>query len=164
MQFRAAEERDLPELTRIYNHYVETSHVTFDLKPFEVEQRWPWFETFSRTGRHRLFVAEAGRDVMGHVGSAPWRPKPAYATTVELSVYCAHDSVRRGVGRALCNHLLNELRNEDIERVVGGAALPNPGSVALLTSLGFRQVGTFTSVGRKFDQYWDVAWFEKGMR
>ena len=30
---------DLPELTALYNHYVVSSPVAFDLEPFQVEQR-----------------------------------------------------------------------------------------------------------------------------
>ena len=37
----------------------------------------------------------------------------------------------------------------------------NPASIALHERLGFRAVGVFPSVGRKFDRYWDVAWFER---
>jgi len=39
--------------------------------------------------------------------------------------------------------------------------LPNPASLALHERCGFRQVGAFSSVGRKFGRYWDVAWLER---
>lgn len=163
MRIRAAEPEDLVRLTAIYNHYVENSHVTFDVTPVSVEQRREWFEHYSTKGPHRLLVA-VDEQVLGYASSGSWRPKAAYDTTVEMSVYCAHEARQRGVGRLLCQHLLKELETEDVARVVGGAAVPNPASVALLTSLGFRTVGTFTKVGRKFGKYWDVQWFEKAMR
>ena len=28
---------------------------------------------------------------------------------------------------------------------------------------GFRAVGQLSEVGRKFDRYWDVAWFERAL-
>ena len=90
-----------------------------------------------------------------------WRPKPAYETTVESSVYCHPDTVGRGCGTALYAALFDSLRGEDIEVVVAGVSLPNPASVALHERFGFERVGVFQAVGRKFDRYWDVAWFER---
>jgi len=162
MEIRTAVPGDLAALTEIYNHYVTNSHVTFDVNPFKPEQRRGWFDQYAG-GRHRLLVA-VDEGVLGYAASGPWRPKPAYGTTVELSVYCAPTALRRGVGRLLCERLFGDLAGEDLHRAVGGAALPNPGSEALLSRLGFRPVGVFTQVGRKFDRYWDVAWFEKSLR
>jgi phosphinothricin acetyltransferase len=39
--------------------------------------------------------------------------------------------------------------------------LPNPASIGLHERFGFKRVALFTEQGRKFDRYWDVAWFEK---
>ena len=33
-----------------------------------------------------------------------------------------------------------------------------------LRPFGFRLVGVFHAVGRKFDRFWDVAWFERPLR
>lgn len=49
---------DVPRITEIYNHYVVSSPITFDLEPKTVESRVLWFEQFGLTGRYRLVVAE----------------------------------------------------------------------------------------------------------
>jgi len=95
MEIRTAVPGDLGALTEIYNHYVTNSHVTFDVNPFKPEQRRGWFDQYAG-GRHRLLVAVDG-GVLGYAASGPWRPKPAYGTTVELSVYCGPTALRRGV-------------------------------------------------------------------
>ncbi len=162
MEIRAAGPDDLEAITHIYNHYVETSHVTFDVARFSVEQRRDWFQHHAAKGAHRLLVAVES-EIVAYASSGRWRPKAAYDTTAELSVYCAPTATRRGYGRLLCERLLEELATEDVKRVVGGVALPNPSSLALLAKLGFRSVGVFTQVGRKFGRYWDVEWFEKAV-
>ena len=43
---------------------------------------------------------------------------------------------------------------------VGGITLPNPASVRLHESLGFKHVGTFKEVGRKFDTWHDTSWWQ----
>jgi phosphinothricin acetyltransferase len=163
MDIRSAEPSDLPALTAIYNHYVEHSHVTFDVTPFSVEERRPWFEQHEPAGRHRLLVA-VDSEVVGYAASGRWRARPAYDSTVEVSFYCAAAATRRGLGSALLSRLLGELAGEDVQCVVGGAALPNPGSIALFERFGFRSVGVFRQVGRKFGRYFDVQWFEKQLR
>jgi phosphinothricin acetyltransferase len=159
---RLAVQHDLPELTAIYNHYVVNTAITFDLLPFEPEGRRAWFDEHSSSGRHRLVVA-VGHDnsLLGYATTSRWRPKAAYDTTVETSVYCRADAVGRGIGTALYTALFDALRAEDIHRLVAGVSLPNPESIALHERFGFRPVGVFPGVGRKFDTFWDVAWFER---
>jgi phosphinothricin acetyltransferase len=50
---------------------------------------------------------------------------------------------------------------EDVQQIVAGVTLPNRASLALHQRLGFKPVGVFPRVGRKFHRYWDVGWFER---
>jgi phosphinothricin acetyltransferase len=56
--------------------------------------------------------------------------------------------------------LISELCTLGIHSVIGGIALPNPASVALHEKLGFEKVAHFKEVGRKFDQWIDVGYWE----
>ena len=162
---RPAVLNDLPALTAIYNHYIVHSTITFDLRPFEPDERRAWFDDHASSGRHRLLVAaEADGTVLGYTTTSRWRPKAAYDTTVESSVYCRPDAVGRGIGTLLYSALFEAIAGEDVHRVVAGVGQPNPASVALHERFGFRRVGVFSSVGRKFGKYWDVAWFERPLR
>ena len=162
---RAATLDDLEALTGIYNHYVVHSAITFDLHPLTAGQRRPWFDEHAGSGPHRLLVAidESGTCV-GYASSSRWRPKPAYHTTVEVSVYCHPEACGRGYGTALYAALFAALEHEDVHTAVAGVSLPNPASVALHERFGFRSVGVFHAVGRKFDKFWDVAWFERPLQ
>lgn len=160
---RPARREDLPRLTEIYNHYVVHSPATFDLVPKTVDERGEWFAQFADTGRHRLIVAEQDGLVIGYAGTTRFRLKPAYDRTVETTIYCAPDALRRGVGAALYAELLSVLVGEDVHRIVAGFVPPNPASEALHQRFGFRSVGLFTEQGLKFGRYWDVCWMERGM-
>jgi len=161
---RSAVLSDLPQLTDIYNHYVLHTPITFDVSPFAPEERRPWFDAHASTGRHRLIVAEEDGRLVGYASTSRWRPKPAYDTTVEATVYCRHDVIGRGIGTLLYGSLFELLAGEDVHQVVAGVALPNDASVALHQRVGFRKVGVFSEVGRKFDRFWDVAWFERRLK
>jgi phosphinothricin acetyltransferase len=160
-RIRPGTESDLDELTRIYNHYVVETPITFDIEPLTVEQRRPWLTSHPDRGPHRLLVAEEGGKILGYATSSPFRPKPAYATSVETSVYLAPEHVGRGVGGMLYGSLFEVLEGEDVHLALAGVALPNEASERLHLRFGFRPVGVYEEVGRKFGRFWDVAWFQK---
>jgi phosphinothricin acetyltransferase len=66
----------------------------------------------------------------------------------------------RGVGTALYRELIPALRQLDVHCAVGGIALPNAASVALHEKLGFKKIGQFVEIGRKFDRWVDVGYWE----
>lgn len=162
-RIRAAQGPDLPRLTAIYNHYVEHGPVTFDVRPFPVEARREWFEQFGADGPYRLLVAEEKGEVVGYAGSMRFRPKPAYETSVETTVYLAPEHGGRGTGSRLYDALFEALRGQDLHRAYAGITLPNAPSVRLHERFGFRRAGLFAEVGRKHGRYWDVAWYEKAL-
>jgi phosphinothricin acetyltransferase len=152
---------DLERLAEIYNYYVMNTPITFDLEPFSVAERCEWFRHYSASGPHRLLIAEADGLVVGYVTSSRFRPKAAYETSVETSIYLAPEATGRGVGTDLYTALFAALAEEDLHRAYAGVTLPNPASVALHRKVGFRSIGVYREVGRKFGKYWDVEWFEK---
>ena len=161
---RPATRADLPRLTEIYNHYVINTPITFDLKPVTVEDRVRWFEEHAGGARHKLFVAEIAGTVVGWAGTGTFRDRAAYDTSVEMTIYCAPDATRRGIGAAMYRVLFDALKNEDINRLLAGITLPNEASVKLHRRFGFTEVGVFTECGRKFERYWDVVWMERPLR
>ncbi|MEU2059772.1 N-acetyltransferase family protein [Streptomyces sp. NPDC013455] len=163
VQVRPGAEGDLGALTAIYNHYVRETAITFDTAIFTPEERRPWLLSHPEDGPHRLMVATDARsqEILGYATSSPYRPKPAYATSVETSVYVAPDAGRRGVGTLLYGALFEVLAGQDVHRAYAGIAQPNEASERLHARFGFQYVGTYREVGRKFGRYWDVAWYEK---
>ncbi|KUL39144.1 GNAT family N-acetyltransferase [Streptomyces regalis] len=167
VQVRPGVESDLEALTGIYNHYVRETPITFDTAVFTPEERRPWLLSHPEDGPHRLMVAaesRPGRDsqrILGYATSSAFRAKPAYETSVEVTVYLAPDAGRRGVGTLLYKALFEALAEEDVHRAYAGIVPPNEASVRLHERFGFQYVGTYREVGRKFGRYWDVGWYEK---
>jgi phosphinothricin acetyltransferase len=158
---RPARTDDLPRLAEIYNYYVVNTVITFDLEPVSMEERQEWFRQFAFSGPHRLLVAEEDGKVLGYAASFRFRIRCAYDTTIETTVYCAPEAVGRGVGSALYTALFEALRDEDLHVAIAAIAVPNPASIALHERFAFTLAGVLHDVGRKFDRYWDVAWYEK---
>lgn len=167
---RPGAEGDLTALTDLYNQYVRETAITFDTTALTPEERRPWLLSHPVDGPYRLMVAtaatatgnfEQSERILGYATSSPFRAKPAYATSVETTVYVAPDAGGRGIGTLLYTALFEALAGEDLHRAYAGIAQPNEASTRLHQRFGFRHTGTYREVGRKFGRYWDVAWYEK---
>lgn len=160
---RDASVGDLPAVAAIYTHYVLRTAMTFNT---EVRTPAEWTERYRRNvdeGHHHLLVAEHGGAVAGYVETGPFRPKPAYDSSLELSIYVAPDASGAGVGGALYRTLFERLRETGFHRGYSVIALPNDHSVRFHERWGFVHRGTLTEAGHKFGRYLDVAFYERAL-
>lgn len=159
---RPANEADAPYLLEIYRPFVETTAVSFETDLPSVEEfaarianslkQWQW-----------LVAERAGRTV-GYAYGSEHRKRQAYRWSVEVSAYVHPDFRRQGIGRALYLKLFEDLATKGYCNAYAGVTLPNEESVALHRAVGFQPIGVFTSVGRKFGRWHDVAWFQRTLR
>ncbi len=158
---RRVEPGDLPALLAIYNHYIETTAITFDLEPKTLAQRQVWLDGFAPTGRHQCFVAVKDGEAIGWASTGEFREKAAYDGTVETSIYLKPGEAGHGLGRRLFDTLFAALRSEDVHVAIGVITLPNTPSVGLHRACGFELAGTLKQSGRKFGRFWDVGLYQK---
>lgn len=150
---------DAGAIAAIYNVHVRGTIVTFELAEVCAQDMTQRIADVQARGLPWL-VAEAGGAVLGYAFAAPWKARAAYARTVETSIYLDAAACGRGLGRQLYAALLGRLRELGMHVAIGGAALPNPASVALHEGLGFAPVGTFREVGCKFGHWIDVGYWQ----
>lgn len=156
MVIRTGEEKDMPELLKIYNYEVEHGLATFDLNPKTMEERLVWFREHN-VGNHPLIVAEEDGKTVGYASLSSYRPKEAYAATVELSVYIDRDYRRRGIAGELAYAILETAKErDDIHTVISVITGGNEASIRLHERLGFIHCGTIREVGVKFGKMLDI--------
>jgi L-amino acid N-acyltransferase len=155
---RTATLADAPAINDIFNHYVVHTTTTFCTEPTSLEEREKWLS--QRVEAHPVIVAEWGRRVVGFGALGAFRPRAAYARTVEMSVNIHRDFHRRGLGRAIITELIARARALGHHALVGGCCGENTPSIALLENFGFARVGHFPEVGRKFDRWLDVVFLQ----
>ena len=149
---------DATQICEIYNYYVRETVVTFEESPvFETDMarriadiipRLPWF----------VWVVDGV--ILGYAYATPWKARAAYRHSVESSVYIAQQSTGQGLGLRLYTALVADLRQRGLHCVIGGAALPNPASVALHGDWASARLREFREVGFKFGRWIDVAYWE----
>jgi L-amino acid N-acyltransferase len=155
MQVRFAELSDAAPIAEIYNVEVTQSVVTFDLVPRTVEDQIEWLR--ARSGAHPCVVADDGDTVCGWACLSPYRPKPAYATSVENSIYVHRDHQGRGVGDLLLGELVRLSDEHGFHSIFARIAGDNPVSESLHAKYGFETIGVEREVGRKFGKWLDVT-------
>ena len=159
MEVRLATLDDAEPIRQIYNVEVLTSTATFDLVPRSIEEQRAWLA--ERSGARAALVAVLDGKVCGFGSLSPWRDRPAYATTVEDSVYVHREHQGQGVGRALLTELVATATAHGFHacmaRIVGG----HEASIALHARCGFEVVGTEREVGRKMGRWLDVVLMER---
>lgn len=158
-RLRPAEARDAEAIRAIYNPEVTGSTVTFDMVARSLEDQLAWIE--AHAGAHPAIVAEDGTDIVAFGSLGPYRTRPAYATTVEESVYVRAEHRGRGHGRAVVAELVRLAGvhgfHAVMARIVGG----HEASIALHRSCGFELVGVEREVGRKLGRWLDVVVMER---
>jgi L-amino acid N-acyltransferase len=156
---RLARAGDAEAIRSIYNLEVTESTVTFDLVPRTVADQLAWLA--EHNGVHPAVVAECEEEVVGFGSLAPYRHRPAYATTVESSVYVRRDRQGQGYGRAILSELLRLATlhgfHAVMARIVGG----HEASIGLHRACGFELVGVEREVGRKFGRWLDVVLMQR---
>ena len=153
---RPATEADLPAIGTIHNRAIEETAATWLWEPIPLAARQDWFAEQQRADRPVL-VAEADGAVVGWASYGPFRAYHGYRDTMEHSVYLDPAAHRRGLGRALMEHLLAAAKQRGVHVMVAAIAMPNDASVGLHRMLGFAHVGVMPQVGLKFGRYHDLC-------
>lgn len=157
---RPVTESDLPAVADIYAHYVLHTVATFDETPPGVDV---WRQK-AATGLP-FVVAEVDGRVAGFAYASQYRPKPAYRTSLEDTIYLAPGATGRGLGRALLGELIERCRESGARNLI--AVIADSGdtsSMKLHLAFGFREAGRLTAVGYKLGGWVDTVLFQLDLR
>jgi phosphinothricin acetyltransferase len=154
---RLATPADAARVAAVYRPGVEHSAASFEEVapgPDDMARR---IETTLAT--HPWIVMEAAGTVAGYAYASPHHARAGYRWSVNTSVYVDEAHHGRGISRALYTSLFAILRGQGFLNAYAGIAVPNPASVGLHESMGFRLVGIYEGVGYKLGAWRDVGWW-----
>ena len=139
MQVRYAQEGDLERIVEIYNATVPSRMVTADSEAVSVESRSAWFKEHGE--RRPLWVAEDNGRVFGWLSCSSFYGRPAYARTVEVSIYLDSEYRSRGLGARLLQIAIDHSPALGIDTLLGLIFAHNVPSLRLFEKLGFERWG-----------------------
>ncbi len=144
-------------MVEIYNEGIADKIATFETNPRSVEKILGWFDD-----RHPIVVVvdEAGQ-IAGYAATFSYADRCCYAGIAEFSVYVRRANRGQGVGVIAMNALIEAATSAGFWKLLSRVFTENKASLALLKSVGFREVGVHEKHG-KLDGVWrDVVAVER---
>jgi L-amino acid N-acyltransferase YncA len=163
VDIRAATDADMDAVAAIYARHVLDGRASFETEPPSPADMRQRRDSVTGKGLPYLVADHAG-SIAGYAYAGPYRPRAAYANTVEDSVYLRPEMTGRGIGRALLAALIIACEQRGLRQmvaVVGDSA--NVASIRLHESLGFRRVGVLENVGFKHGVWLDSVLLQRSL-
>ena len=166
LKIRDAQLEDAARLVEIYSHYVLNTAVSF-------EYAVPSLEEFKERIRkiktkYPYLVCEKDGKIIGYVYAGAYSPRAAYNWTAETSIYIDKDCRRNGAGALLYKELEKRLKEKGIINLLAGVAFCENEDEYLThdsqkfhLKMGYSEVAHMKGVGKKFDRWYDIKWFQK---
>ena len=146
-------------IINILNYYVQNDACIFQMEDYTFDEMQQKFAAIIPV--YPIFITEVDKQVVAFAYGSRWRDKPAYAKSVETTIYVHPDYKHTGIGEPLYQKLIDTLTQMDFHLLVAGMTMPNKGSQRLHEKLGFEYVGSFKDAGMKFDRWHDVGFWQK---
>jgi len=163
LAIRPALPADIPAITAIYAHAVTHGTASWELTPPEEAEMQRRFDAVL-SGGYPYLVAERDGVLLGYAYAGAYRPRPAYRSTVENSIYIAPGAQGSGVGAALLAALIDACTTRGFRQmvaVIGDGTGASVGSRRLHERAGFRLIGVAEKVGYKHGRWLDQMLMQK---
>ena len=155
---RESTNSDARIIAEIYNYYIINTTISFELDPITPDEIVHRMKKYKEIGPY--LVCEENGEIVGYTYVSRFRERKAYEHSIESTIYLKNGYGGKGLGSKLYSELLSKV-SQEYHTITAGIALPNDASVRLHEKCGFKKVGHFSEVGRKFGRWIDVGFWQK---
>ncbi len=140
--------------------------VSFEYVPPTLEE---FRERIIKTSaKYPYLVCVMDDKIVGYVYAGAYSERQAYDWTVTTSIYVDKEYRRKGIGTLLYDELEKRLKEQGIINLLAGVAycdvedeyLTHDSSKFHICK-GYTQVANMKAVGKKFDRWYDLLWYQK---
>ncbi|CAM4404316.1 phosphinothricin acetyltransferase [Pedobacter westerhofensis] len=146
LQYRDAQLSDLNKIVEIYNSTVASRMVTADTEPVTPESKMKWFEDHSADKRPLWVIEDEADQIIGWLSFQSFYGRPAYNSTVEMSVYLDEQQRGKGYGKAVLAYAIDQAREIGIKTLLGFIFAHNEPSIRLFRHFGFEDWATLPDI------------------
>lgn len=136
--YRDAKIEDLPRIVDIYNSTIASRMVTADTEPVTINDRLKWFNEHNPSKRP-LWVVEYKGDICGWFSFQSFYGRPAYDSTVEVSIYMDENYRGKGIGKYILQKAIDACPQLNIENLLAFIFGHNEPSIRLFSSFKFEK-------------------------
>ena len=144
--FRNATQEDLGTIVAIYNSTIASRLVTADTEPVSVASRQQWFDEHIPARRPLWMVEDAAGETVGWASFQSFYGRPAYDSTVEISIYLDEARRGKGLGKAILQHCITHAPQYGIKTLLGFIFSHNEPSLKLFRHSGFEAWGVLPNI------------------
>lgn len=136
VEFRYATLEDLPLIVQTYNSTVASRVVTADLEPVTVISKLLWFNSHSNAKRP-LWIVLCDNEYAGWMSFNSFYGRPAYDSTVEVSIYLEENFRGKGLGKICLQKAIYSCGDLKVKNLLGFIFGHNEASLKLFKEFGF---------------------------
>ncbi len=122
------------------------------------------------TSKYPYLVCLIDDKIVGYVYAGEYSSRTAYSWTAAMSIYVDKDYRRQGIGTAMYKAIEPRLKEMGIVNLLAGTAyceqedeyLTHASSLFHM-SQGYSEAAHFKNIGKKFDRWYDLKWYQKGI-
>lgn len=144
LTFRAPNEMDADQITRIHKMGLGTGHASFR----DTAMGWTEFANNYLNERSVARVTCAGDKVLGWATIVPSSPRAVYAGVGEISIYLDLTVQGQGIGKKMMQDIIDSSEAKGFWTLFGHIFPENQASVALHAKMGFETVGRRHAIGK----------------
>lgn len=159
IEIKSARVLDAVPIMDLLNYNIKFSTINFDYGEKNLEEIQNWLERKKDTN-YPVFIATHSGHFAGYATYGPFRTWDGYKYSVEHSIYTHPDFQRKGIGKALIEHLIEDAKLKGFKTMVGCIDASNINSLHFHLKYGFETVGTFKKIGYKFDRWLDCVFVQ----
>jgi len=147
------------DVIRIFLHYVENSFAAYS------STMWPEERFNLLLNGPDIICAYCAEDennrALGFALLKKFHPGDAVKRTAEVTYFLDPEHTRYGLGKALLDRMSADAKLVGIDNLVASVSSKNEPSIRFHKKNGFKEAGRIRDAGRKFNEDFDIALFQK---
>jgi len=143
----------------IFNSFVSSGFAAYPERPLPYDFYARLLEMAK--GYPAVAVVSDKGDLIGFGMLRRYHPFSTFDRCAEVSYFLSPKHTRKGIGRAMLSHFEDKARELGVDTILASISSRNEESIRFHEKHGFREVGRFRNVGRKFGKDFDIVWMQR---